>query len=139
MLWIRQATTIKIMNRINAYKETTITTQTPGQIVVMLYDGAIRFLAQAVERLEQNDDVSKGLLINKAVNIINELDITLNREAGGQIAENLHQLYDFVRRHLFKASAKKDPAMICEVIKILEELNEGWKTIASQEIDKQSA
>jgi len=119
------------MDGISAYKANTVTTQPRGQLVVMLYDGAIKFLRQAIEQIEAGDPGAKGTLITRAVDIINELDATLNMEAGGEIAESLHRLYDFMRRHLFQANSRQDPEMIREVISLLEELNEGWRTIAT--------
>lgn len=120
------------MSGIAAYRESSITTQSRGQLIVMLYDGAIKFLKQAIEKIEAGDAEGKGLLLNRAIDIINELDCTLNMESGGEIAENLRRLYDFMRRHLFRANAKQDPQMICEVIKLLEDLNQGWRAIAEQ-------
>lgn len=120
------------MSGISAYKESSITTQSRGQLIVMLYDGAAKFLKQAIELIEANDAAGKGLMINRAVEIINELDATLNVEAGGDIAANLRRLYDFMRRHLFKANAKQDADMIKEVVALLEELNAGWRAVVDK-------
>jgi len=97
----------------------------------MLYEGAIKFLRQAIEQIEAGDAEEKGNLIRRAVDIINELDATLNMEAGGEIAQSLRRLYDFMRRHLFQANSRQDPEMIREVISLLDELNEGWRKIAT--------
>ena len=119
------------MNGIRAYQETAICTQSRGQLVVMLYDGAINFLKQAVADLERGDYASKGNHIAKATDIIIELNTVLDMDKGGQIAQNLRSLYNFMRHHLSEANLKKDATMIQDVIKLLEELKQGWQAIAS--------
>ncbi len=119
------------MDRIQSYLENAVTTQSPGHLIVMMVDGAIRFLKKAIEELEAGNDGQKGNYITRAVEILNELDISLDMEAGGEIAQNLRSLYDFMRRHLLQANLKKDPEMIREVIKMLQDINGGWKAIAS--------
>ncbi len=119
------------MREILAYQENRVTTQTPGRIVVMLYEGAIKFLKQAVAELDAGRYIEKGKSINRAVDIIQELSFTLNMEAGGEIAENLRRLYTFMQDRLFQANIRKDAAMIRDTIRLLEELNEGWKAVAS--------
>jgi flagellar protein FliS len=119
------------MREILAYQENRVTTQTPGRIVVMLYEGAIKFLKQAIREMEAGQFIEKGKSINRAVDIIQELDFTLNMEAGGEIAQNLRRLYAFMLERLFQANIRKDVGMIRETIKLLEELNEGWKSAAT--------
>ena len=118
------------MDRIQSYLENSVTTQSPGHLIVMMVDGAIRFLKKAIEELEAGNDGEKGNYITRAVEILNELDISLDMEDGGEIAQNLRSLYDFMRRYLLQANLKKDPEMIREVIEILQDINGGWKAIA---------
>ena len=117
------------MDGIKTYQETTVTTQSKGQLVVMLYEGAIKFLKKAIEQLEQKDYAAKGNYINKARDIINELNTVLDMEAAPEFSMNLRKLYLFMGRHLSEANVKKDPQKIKEVISLLEELNKGWKAI----------
>lgn len=119
------------MTGIAAYKENSVTTQSRGRLIVMLYDGAIKFLRRAIEALERDDDGDKSKFIVKAMAIVDELDGCLNMEAGGEIAKNLRSLYAFVRGHLFKANLNRDAAGLRDVIHILEELNDGWKAVAT--------
>ena len=119
------------MKGFETYQEVAITTQSRGMLVVMLYDGAIKFLKLAIHKLNTGDMAEKGVYINKALDIINELNAVLDMEAGGEIAVNLRKLYMFMRRHLNEANIKKDPRMIDEVIRLLEELNQGWKAVAT--------
>ena len=118
------------MDGIAAYQDTTVTTQNKGRLIVMLYDGAIKFLNLAIRELEAQNYEAKGMYINKAQDIINELNVVLDTEAGGEIAANLRKLYCFMNNRLSQANIKRDPQMIQDVINLLEELNQGWKAIA---------
>ena len=117
------------MNGFEAYRETAVSTQSRGRLIVMLYDGAIRFLRQAITDIERCDYAAKGRHIGKAQDILFELNTVLDMEQGGQIAQNLRGLYNFMNKHLIEANLRKDPRMINEVIAILEELNQGWRAI----------
>ncbi|MFA5238948.1 MAG: flagellar export chaperone FliS [Phycisphaerae bacterium] len=119
------------MKGIETYRETAVTTQSKGQLVVMLYDGAIKFLKQAINEIEAGNTEAKGKYISKAIDILFELNTVLDMEAGGEIATNLRSLYMFMGRDLTEANIKQDTGKIKEVIKLLEELNQSWKTIVS--------
>ncbi len=121
------------MDGITAYRENTVTTQPRGPMIVMLYEGAVKFLNQAIEQIEAGDNgnvADKAGYITKATNIINELNAILDVEAGGDIATDLRRLYQFMIRHLMQANIRNDTRMIREVIDLLEDLNEGWKAIS---------
>jgi len=117
------------MKGISAYTENEVATQAPGRVVVLLYEGAIRFLKQAIGEIQAGQPAQKGPFIAKAVAIIEELNTALDMEAGGEVAQNLRGLYLFMSRHLVQANAKNDIQMIREVISLLEDLNGGWKAI----------
>ena len=119
------------MNSFGAYRETAVATQSKGRLIVMLYDGAIKFLNQAIKDLEKRDYEAKGRNITKALDIIEELNTVLDMEAGGQIAQNLRALYNFMTKRLTEANIKCEPQMIKEVIGLLDELNKSWKAITS--------
>ena len=118
------------MNGITAYQDSAVTTQSKGRLIVLLYDGAIKFMRLAIKELEANNHAAKGQYINKAQAIINELNAVLDTEAGGEIAGNLRRLYCFMNNRLSEANIKRDAQMIREVIKLMEELNQSWKAIA---------
>ena len=118
------------MNGITAYKENSVTTQSRGMLVVLLYEGAIKFLNQAIVELEAGRFVEKGQYINKAIDIINELDVSLNMEIKGGVAENLRKLYLFMIAHLNKANFQRDPQMVRQVIGMLDDLVSAWKAIS---------
>jgi len=117
------------MNRITAYQDNAVTTQSKGRLIVMLYDGAIKFLRLAIREIENKNYEAKGRYINKAIDIINELNAVLDMDAGGEIAGNLRKLYIFMTNRLSQANIKCDPQLIRDVIKLMEELNQSWKAI----------
>ena len=118
------------MNGIATYQDNTVTTQSKGRLIVMLYDGAIKFMRLAIKELEANNFEAKGNYINRAQDIINELNAVLDMDAGGEMVANLRKLYCFVSDRLSQANVKRDPQMIRDCIKIIEELNQVWKVIA---------
>ncbi len=117
------------MNGFDVYQRTAVTTQNKGRLIVMLYDGAIKFLRQAIRDLEVNDYEAKGRNISKAQDVIIELNTVLDMDTGGEVAQNLRSLYNFMNRHLSQANVKRDPQMLREVISLLEELNQSWRAI----------
>lgn len=118
------------MKGIAAYQDSAVTTQSKGRLIVLLYDGAIKFMKLAIKELEVKNHEAKGRYINKARDIINELNAVLDMNSGGEIAANLRKLYCFMNNRLSEANIKCDPQMIREVIKLMEELNQSWKAIA---------
>lgn len=117
------------MNGVDIYKEHTIGTQNKGRLIVMLYDGAIKFLKMALNEMEAGNYAEKGRYIGKAQDIINELNAVLDMDSGGEVAANLRKLYLFMAKRLHEANISKDPNMIRDVIKMMEELNQSWKAI----------
>ena len=110
------------MNPVQVYEETGVTTQNSGKLVVMMYEGAIKFLKQALAAIENEDFEGKSRSINKAKDIIFELNTVLDMEAGGEISQNLRKLYNFMWNRLGQANLKCDSNEISETISLLEEL-----------------
>ena len=119
------------MNGIAAYKENAVTTQPRGRLVVLLYEGAIKFLRQAEGELQAGNFLEKGRYISKAQAIIMELNAALDMERGKDISKTLRSLYDFMIRHLNRANMERDQKFIEDVILQLERLNEGWRAITA--------
>ena len=119
------------MNGIGVYQETAVCTQNRGRLIVTLYDGAIRFLNQAIEDLKVMDYEAKGRNIKKASDIIYELNTVLNMGEGGQIAQNLRSLYNFMLNHLNEANIEKGTKKVQDIINQLKELNESWRAITA--------
>ena len=114
----------------NAYMQTQVTTTTPGHLVVMLYDGAITFLEQAKQEIGVKNYAKKGILISQALDIISELDGSLNTDKGGEIAQNLHKLYMYCSTRLLQANLKMDITLIDEVIGILSSFRSAFSEIS---------
>ena len=114
----------------DAYKSNEITTVSQGKLIVMLYEGGIRFLNIAKENMENPrkfDVVNSHIL--KTQEIISELMTSLNMEQGGKIAEDLLSIYVYLKKRLLEANMKKDIDILEEVIKHLIELKNAWEEI----------
>lgn len=110
----------------NHYRNNQIMTASPEQILIMLFDGAIRFVHQAGQAIEEGRIADKAVAINKAIAIVTEFSNTLNFEVGGEIAEDLYRLYDFVIRELVAVNARSDAKRLVAVERILLDLREGF-------------
>lgn len=111
------------------YRQTAIQTAPPEQLVVMLYDGAVRFLEQAKAALQEGKDASEPLV--RAQDIIIELSSSLNHGAG-DVANNLGRLYEFWIQWLLQAQIRREPAKVEEVLGMVRELREAWVSVAQQ-------
>jgi flagellar protein FliS len=109
-----------------SYKQTAIKTATPEQILLMLYEGAIKACKLAKIALEQKNVAEKCKQITKAHEIIMELNNTLDHTKGKELAGQLETLYDFAVGQLLKANIENDIAAIETVTKIMTTLYEGW-------------
>ncbi len=96
------------------------------KLLLLLYEGAIRFMKQAAIAIDNKDIAGRGMNVGKAFDIIIELNNTLNHEAGGEIAKNLEQLYMFITDQLTKCNATGDRAPLDNAIKVMETLYTGW-------------
>jgi len=119
------------MNGFAAYQDTAVTTQSKGRLIVLLYDGAIKFMKLAIRELQAGNYEAKGRYITRAQDIINELNAVLDMNAGGEVAVNLRKLYCFMNNRLSQANIERNPQMIREVITLAEELNQSWRAITS--------
>ena len=106
-------------------------TANPLKLVLMCYEGAITSLKLARERYEAKDYETKGRALKKALDIIHELNASLDMNKGGEIAANLRALYGYMSQALTEADLKKDMGVFGEVIRMLEELEVEWKAISS--------
>jgi flagellar protein FliS len=114
-------------NAYQKYKNNSIQTASREKILLMMYEGAIKFVKKAIVACEKKDISERGLNIGRAYDIILELNNTLDHDIGGEISRNLEQLYNFITDQLTKANVTGDSATLHSVIKILETLNDGWK------------
>src|SRR5438128_6285849 len=115
---------------INTYRQTEVQSRSPLELVVMLYDGALRFTADARDAMIRRDIRSRQQHLSKALAVVSELQNTLDMESGGEVAEHLDKLYGYVRDRLIDASVKQDPQPLEEARRVLTTLREGWLAIS---------
>jgi len=128
----------------STYKETRIKTAGQGQLIVMLYDEAVRQLTRAIEllKLNQGDMKDPGRIeqINKAVTkteeIITELMVSLDFEQGGDISRNLFSIYTWFNRELMEANIAQDADRMIAVKDMLSELRNTWSAISQNVVDQ---
>jgi flagellar protein FliS len=122
------------MNQVySIYNQIDISTSNPLKIVLMLYDGAINFLNRAIRFADKGDIKHKNIYANKTRDIIEELNNSLNTEAGDELARQLRSLYFFMNRHLMKANWADDTKGMQEVVDMLANLREAWRDAYHQQ------
>ncbi len=115
-----------------AYFKTNISTTDQGHLLIMLYDGALKFLAKAREKIIEKDYAAKGILLSRVIDIITELSGSLNMEKGGSLATNLHNLYILCTARVLQANLKLDLNALDSVVKILEGLRSAYAEILNR-------
>jgi flagellar protein FliS len=113
-----------------AYYQTQIQSRSPLELVVMLYDGGLRFLQQTVDAMQSGDLVAKRDSLSRAMAIVTELHGMLDLEQGGEVAASLDSLYTYMMERLTTANQQRDPAPVVEVMRLLTGLREAWSQIA---------
>ncbi|MCX7867385.1 MAG: flagellar export chaperone FliS [Limisphaera sp.] len=120
-----------------SYRRIATQTAPPGQLVLMLYDGAIRALEQALRGFGSDDPATANATIHngtqRAIEIIRELNYSLNMEKGGECAATLRRLYDYFERRLFESNLRKERTGIEEVLRHLNTLRDAWATMLMQQ------
>ncbi len=102
----------------------------PHRLIQMLIEGGLTRLAQARGAMERNQIALKGELVSKAIAIVGGLRQGLNVEKGGELAENLDRLYEYMTTRLMEANLKNDPVILEEVSELLREVKNGWDAIS---------
>lgn len=114
-------------NPYNKYKQTSILSASKEQILLMLYEAAIKFTKLAIIAIEEKRVADKGTNILRALDIVIELQATLDHKVGGELAKQLEQLYVFMIEQYTKANLKGEVEPLKANLKVLENLYEGWK------------
>jgi flagellar protein FliS len=114
------------------YKTTSVQSAGREKILLMLYEGAIRFTKLAIQAAEEKKIADRGMNIGRAYDIILELNNTLDHKIGGEVSKNLEQLYMFITDQFTQANITGDPKYLRDVLKILETLYEGWTKAVEQ-------
>ena len=127
------------MNAVSAMKQyqqvsvhSSIMDASPHRLVQMLMEGALEKIALAKGNMTNNNVASKGENISKAITIVGGLQSSLNKEAGGALAENLNNLYDYMSRRLVIANSRNDESILDEVASLVVEIKMGWDGISDE-------
>ena len=110
------------------YRQSSVQTSTPAQLLLMLYDGAIRFVRGGIEGIREQDIQKTNTLLNKAQTIISELTVTLN--ASYEAVQGLPALYEYINHLLMESNIKKDTQPAEEALGYLVELRDTWAEAA---------
>jgi flagellar protein FliS len=135
-----EGTAVAYTNALSAYRETRIKTASQGQLVVMLYDEALKHLDRGLELLGLNasgkKDPGKIEHVNKAIlktqDIITELMVSLDFDQGGEIAKNLFSLYTWFNKELLEANIKQDRRRLTIIRNMISDLRSAWSEIAGK-------
>jgi flagellar protein FliS len=121
---------------VRLYREAAILSASPGQLVLMLFDGALRFTEAAARGGDEPDFVRRNEQIHnnvlRAQAILTELQATLNHDAGGEFAGTLFRLYDYMQEQLRKANLEKQIEPIRLVQRLLSEIRDAWAEMLVQ-------
>lgn len=109
----------------NAYKQNSVTTASPGDLTLMLYNGCLKFLGKAKVAIGEGDIEGKNENIQRAQAIISEFMSTLNMDV--EISEQMFALYEYMNRRLMEANIQNDAAIVEEVIGLVTEFRNTWK------------
>jgi len=115
-----------MQSAVKNYIQTQVSTTTQGDLVIMLFDAALKYLHQAKEKIVEKNYAQKGILISKALDILAELQGSLNINKGGDLADRLQKLYFFCSSRLLTANLKMDVTKIDEVVGILSGLRDAF-------------
>ncbi|GAA4873142.1 flagellar export chaperone FliS [Ferrimonas pelagia] len=120
-------------NPFDSYKHTNVNARAAAanqhELVRMLLDGLLEELARAEGHMMHKRVEEKGKSIGKCIDIVHGLDSALDIENGGEIATQLHRLYDYCSQQLFQASLKNDAALLEPVVKVITDVREGWQNL----------
>lgn len=120
-----------------SYRQIATQTAPPGQLILMLFDGALRFLERGLAGFACSDPAEVNMTVHnnfqRAQEIVRELNRAVNMEQGGECAETFRQLYDYFERRIWESNLKKRPEGAREVIKHLTVLRDAWATMLANQ------
>lgn len=122
-------------NPYQSYQQNSVTTASPGELTLMLYNGCLKFINQAKKAIADKNIEAKNTNIQKAQNIIRELMVTLNMDQ--EVSQNMMSLYDYMNRQLIEANLKSDIAILDEVEGLVTEFRDTWKEVIQVNRQKQ--
>ncbi len=123
-----------MLNRsaINRYQAVKVKTASPGEVLVMLYDGTIRFLGEARDAMKAGERARAGERIDRAFAILSELLSTLRPEVAPELCEQLSGVYRFCMDQLTQANMGQDPKLLDDCIRVLEPIRDGYREAVTQ-------
>ncbi len=125
---------MRAMAAMNQYKQVSVSSQvfeaTPHRLIQMLMEGGLERLAQAQGAMARGQASMKGELISKAIGIVGGLREGLDMGKGGEVAQNLDRVYEYMITRMLEANKSNDPAPLVEVSGLLREVKSGWDAIA---------
>lgn len=110
-------------------REGSVQNASPHKLIDLLFEGAIERINQAKGAIEYNNIELRGKKINSAISIVSGLQMSLNTDEGGEIAQNLESLYIYIQRILAQAHLKSDMALLDEAASLIGEIRSGWQQI----------
>ena len=117
------------MNAIRFYKKTDVTTADPLRLVVMLYDGFLKYGFAALDSMKKKRPADTGKNLGRALPILQELQSSLNHEVAPELSGNLDALYTFVQETIMQAHVREDAESMEQALCIIAELRDGWGTL----------
>ncbi len=114
------------------YRDTDVGTANRLKLLIMLYEGAIRFCRQAEQAMHDGNVAIKGEMIGKALAIINELRSTLDHSHAPEVSNNLENLYEFIHERLLKANVNNDLAPLMDAVRIIKVLHSAWVDVSKK-------
>ena len=128
---------MQLANPWKSYRQIATQTAPPGQLVLMLYEGAIRSLERSLPGFSCDDPSEANTIIHnnlqRAQDIIRELNVALNMDDGGEFASKLRGLYDYFERRIWESNLKKNAEGVGEVIRHLNVLRDAWATMLTKQ------
>ena len=125
-----------IQNVLNEYRQVgvrgVVVDASPHRLIQMLMEGVLERISAAKGFISRNDTAKKGESISSAISIIDGLAVSLDMEAGGDLAQNLASLYDYMTRRLLEANLKNDVSLLDEVTSLMVEIKSAWDAIANE-------
>lgn len=124
-------------NPYQSYQTNAVQTASPGELTLMLYNGCLKFIAQAKKAIEEKNIEARNTNLLKAQKIIQELMVTLNMEY--EVAKSMMTMYDYIYRRLVEANIKSDVTILEEVEGYVKEFRDTWKQVIQMNRQRQYA
>ena len=121
-----------------AYSKTDVNTSDQLTLIIMLYEGLLRFLKKAIVKVREKDIEGAHNYFTRSRDIISELMCTLHAEKGGEIGKNLRELYVYMYRRTIEANLKKDIDVAKDVYQVAKTLHEGWTELKALQRDQKN-